>query len=96
MNRKLRALLAGCVVFAAATVPRQRISAQNPNRRLNGPCADVVPPVTGRVIGHSEATLRWYGRRQKTSSLALPAASNRHERSRLTLILRTCCHRLEM
>ena len=32
MNRKLRVLLAGCVVFAAgATVPRQRISAQNPN-----------------------------------------------------------------
>jgi len=32
MNRKLRVLLAACVVFAAgATVPRQRISARNPN-----------------------------------------------------------------
>jgi hypothetical protein len=38
MNRKLRALLAGCVVFAAgATVPRQRISAQNPNSQSPSP-----------------------------------------------------------
>ena len=32
MNRKLRVLLGGCVVFATgATAPQQRISAQNPN-----------------------------------------------------------------
>ena len=40
MNRKLRELLAGCVVFAVgATVPRQRISAQNPNSR--GPSSTI-------------------------------------------------------